>query len=155
MYGCTRSSSFGLTPGFLYGCVIGHIDSDLPVDRLNPPCASHFHTVMRISSVRFMKFSYSHAHCSSLHTLYARFQSDSVLVQYLSSKILGQFWHGMAAAAAPQPAQEQEQPPIITMMGAHGLYDGPINTVMGAAPPRPARGVPPECHRKLCQPCCR
>jgi hypothetical protein len=51
MYGC----SFGLTPGFLYGCVIGHIDSDLPVDRLNPPCASHFHTVMRISSVRFMK----------------------------------------------------------------------------------------------------
>jgi hypothetical protein len=69
MYGC----SFGLTPGFLYGCVIGHIDSDLPVDRLNPPCASHFHTVMRISSVRFMKLSYSHAHCSSLHTLYARF----------------------------------------------------------------------------------
>eukprot|EP01048_Picozoa_sp_COSAG05_P026663 COSAG05_NODE_7394_length_818_cov_1.289291_1_plen_74_part_00 len=28
MYGCTTCSSFGLTPGFLYGCVIGHIDGN-------------------------------------------------------------------------------------------------------------------------------
>jgi hypothetical protein len=64
-----------------------------------------------------------------------------------------------ARAPAPQPQQrpqQQQQPavaPIITMM--HGLYDGPINTVMGASPPRPARGVPPECRRQLCQPYCR
>eukprot|EP01049_Picozoa_sp_SAG25_P011766 SAG25_NODE_1484_length_2931_cov_3.076271_1_plen_175_part_00 len=44
---------------------------------------------MRISSVRFMKLSYSHAHCSSLHTLYARFCTAGYVLAAILSRFCG------------------------------------------------------------------